>query len=30
MGGVNDVFVAMLAGMSLIFLVGWVRIRWDE
>jgi hypothetical protein len=30
MGGVNDVFVAMLAGMGLIFLVGWVRIRWDE
>jgi hypothetical protein len=30
MTGVNGVFIAMLAAMGLIFLVGWIRIRWDE
>jgi len=30
MAGVNGIFVAMLAGMAPIFLVGWIRIRWDE
>jgi hypothetical protein len=30
MTGVNGIFLAVLAAMALVFLVGWVRIQRDE
>jgi len=30
MTGVNGVFLGMLAGMGLMFLVGWIRTLLDE
>jgi hypothetical protein len=30
MTGVNSIFLAMLAGMAAMFLLGWIRIQRDE